>query len=336
MYAVSSIAKPTPPKAKSVTVAGKTYYIVDGSNTALDTGAEACASVGLRCTGYTNLSSNTVCTAAHPGAKQLVSVNGSKNGFYCDGAPQTGLACAGYKNTCEVCPACNLNANCTTVITQQFREMFVSCGTALTASSSSKSSVRSSSSSSSVSSVATGKKCSFKQGTVAGGRILTTCNVKGAPDNFCIAAFGGLYPTARPVACAQNGEVVCNVPCSAAGMKNLVKCPLGAVAAIPSGSCPTSSSSSVSSKGRTVQLGGLCKTQADCIESNGNGGQNYVYCVGFSPNTRCSCSPNTQTTGGCQTNYANTTNQPKGAGCVHGGNCKSGVCVGPGPVYTCQ
>lgn len=304
--------------AKKVTVGGKTYYIVEGNNPALDTGKEACASAGLSCTGYTNLSSNTVCMAAHPGAKQVTGVNGSKNGFYCDGSPQTGLACGSAKNTCMVCPKCNLNANCDTAIGTLYREMYVSCGRALARTSSSRSSVSSRSSSSSS---AAGLSCAFAQG---GALVRATCNVPGAAGNFCVRALG--LANARAVSCAQNGQIVCNVPCNTQGIQNFKRCPTGAVSVTPSGSCP-SSSSSVSSASGKVELGGLCKHSGECNDTWG-GNQYFVHCVGFSPNSRCSCNMFSQTTSGCVKNLSNLKNQPSGQPCVHGGNCASGMCLG--------
>jgi hypothetical protein len=318
-YSVSSVPKP-PAVAKKLTVGTAVYAIVEGNNPALNSGRKACASWNQNFLGYKNLSSNTVCKTAHPTAKLVTGVNGSKNGFWCNGKPQTGV-CATALNTCMVCPNCNLNANADTQIGDQYAEMYASCGGTLGSSSSVKSS------SSSSSSVAMGKKCSFKQGTAAGGRVLTTCNVKGAPDNFCIAAFGNLYPSARAIACAQNGEVVCNVPCTAPNIAKLTKCPLGAVAAVPSGNCPASSSSKSSVAGGKVPLGGLCKNAGECLSSWG-GKDYFVHCVGNSPDTRCSCNMFSQSYSNCKVNLNNTTGGKTGAPCVHGGNCVSGMCLG--------
>jgi hypothetical protein len=85
-----------------------------------------CAKLNAQCVGYTNFS-NDVCKKFHPNATSIESVNGSKAGFYCNGAPQKGLACETMKNTCQVCPACNVNADCNTQIGDQFREMYVEC-----------------------------------------------------------------------------------------------------------------------------------------------------------------------------------------------------------------
>ena len=53
-------------------------------------------------------------------------MNGSKAGYYCDGAPQGG-ACANEKNTCHICPNCNVNADCNSQIGDLYREMYVEC-----------------------------------------------------------------------------------------------------------------------------------------------------------------------------------------------------------------
>lgn len=320
----STYTAPSAPVAKKVTVGTAVYAIVEGNNQALNTGKKACASWKQNFLGYKNLSNTSVCKTAHPTAKVVAnSVNGSKNGFWCNGKPQVGV-CGTSLNTCMVCPTCNVNANGDTQIGDQYAEMYASCGGTLAASSSSR--TRSSRSSSS-SSVVAGKKCSFKQGTSAGNRVLTTCNVKGAPDNFCIAAFGGLFPSARAVACAQNGEVTCNVPCSAPGAQNLARCPFGATTTAPVGSCPSSRSSAASSTAGKVPLGGLCKHGGECQDTWG-GNQYFVHCVGFSPNSRCSCSQTSQTEWGCVKNLNNLKNQAAGQPCVHGGNCASGMCLG--------
>ncbi len=105
---------------------GKEYYVVNGADPNEDTGNEVCAKVGKTCVGYTAFS-NDICKQVHPDAKTLTSVHGSKAGFYCNGPPQKGLACESTFNTCEVCPACNVNADCNTAVGDQFREMYVEC-----------------------------------------------------------------------------------------------------------------------------------------------------------------------------------------------------------------
>ena len=111
----------------SVTSGGKTYHLVSGTNAGMDSGNEVCASMGQRCVGYTSLGTNAVCKLFHPNAKELVSLNGSKSGFYCNGAPQKGAACEKTKDTCQVCPTCNVNADCAWSVGSQYREMYVEC-----------------------------------------------------------------------------------------------------------------------------------------------------------------------------------------------------------------
>ena len=110
----------------SYTYNGKTYYIVSADNPGRNTGKEVCASVGKTCVGYT-VFTNDVCKYFHPSASATTSVNGSKAGFYCNGPPQTGLACGSSYNNCQVCPACNVNVTCDEEIGGLFREMYVEC-----------------------------------------------------------------------------------------------------------------------------------------------------------------------------------------------------------------
>ncbi|MDO8625115.1 MAG: hypothetical protein Q7R47_03460, partial [Candidatus Diapherotrites archaeon] len=116
----------TPNASSPYTYNGKTYYIVSGGNPAMNTGTKVCASVGKTCVGYT-ANTNAVCQYFHPTASVTTSVNGSKAGFYCNGPPQTGLACGASYNNCQVCPACNVNATCDEDIGGLFREMYVEC-----------------------------------------------------------------------------------------------------------------------------------------------------------------------------------------------------------------
>src|SRR3989338_2872893 len=94
---------------------GREYYVVTSEDPARDTGTEVCAKVGKSCVGYTDLDTKA-CKYFHPDATDTKSVNGSKAGFYCDGAPQKGLACEKNLNNCQVCPNCNVNATCETQI----------------------------------------------------------------------------------------------------------------------------------------------------------------------------------------------------------------------------
>ena len=104
---------------------GKKYYAVRADEPSGDTGNEVCAKAGKSCVGYTALDLG-VCLAFHPGAQESKDFNGSKAGFYCNGAPQGGI-CAKEVNTCHICPECNLNMDCDTVIGDLYRETFVEC-----------------------------------------------------------------------------------------------------------------------------------------------------------------------------------------------------------------
>ncbi|MDO8523492.1 MAG: hypothetical protein Q7S12_04430 [bacterium] len=105
---------------------GYDYYVVNGNDSAMNSGAKVCANVGKQCVGYT-ANTNDVCGYFHSSASKTTSVNGSKAGFYCDGSPQKGLACENNKNNCQICPNCNVNADCNTQIGDQFREMYIEC-----------------------------------------------------------------------------------------------------------------------------------------------------------------------------------------------------------------
>lgn len=107
---------------------GRDYYVVNGNDPSNDTGAQVCAKIGKACIGYTDFSTSS-CQYFHPGAPLTPqSVNGSKSGFYCDGPPQKGLACESSRNNCQVCPWCNVNADCNFHIGGLFREMYIECG----------------------------------------------------------------------------------------------------------------------------------------------------------------------------------------------------------------
>ena len=105
---------------------GKTYYVVSADDPTGNTGNEACTKAGKACVGYTAYSTE-VCKYFHPTASVTTTVNGSKTGFYCNGPPQTGLACESAFDNCQICPQCNVNANCGTDIGGLFREMYVEC-----------------------------------------------------------------------------------------------------------------------------------------------------------------------------------------------------------------
>lgn len=108
-----------------VTYNGKQYYAVTSTDPSEDTGAKVCAKVGKACIGYTAYTTD-VCKKFHPGALVTSGVDGSKAGFYCNGAPQEGV-CGRMTNTCNICPACNLNADCNFQVSGLFREMYVEC-----------------------------------------------------------------------------------------------------------------------------------------------------------------------------------------------------------------
>lgn len=110
---------------RSVEYDGKTYYVVTSTDPATDTGDEVCALAGAQCVGYTGFT-NEICKKANPSAATKSDMNGSKASFYCDGAPQGG-ACATEKETCHICPSCNVNADCGTQIGDLYREMYVEC-----------------------------------------------------------------------------------------------------------------------------------------------------------------------------------------------------------------
>src|SRR6185295_16013287 len=110
-------------KPQSYQYDGKTYYVVTSTDKSMDSGNEVCAMMGKQCVGYSALTTD-VCKQAHKNALTRSDANGSKAGFYCDGAPQGGV-CANEKNTCHICPNCNVNADCSTQIGDLYREMYV-------------------------------------------------------------------------------------------------------------------------------------------------------------------------------------------------------------------
>ena len=112
-------------KPQSIVEGGKTYYVVTAADKAQDSGNEVCALVHKQCVGYTAFTTSA-CMKAHPSAAIKSDMNGSKAGFYCDGTPQGGV-CANEKNTCHICPNCNVNADCGTQIGDLYREMYVEC-----------------------------------------------------------------------------------------------------------------------------------------------------------------------------------------------------------------
>jgi len=120
-FAIPAVAVSGP-----VVYQGKYYYMVNSADPTEDTGAEVCARVGTPYVGFTALTTD-VCRQFHPSATVASGMDGSSSGFYCNGPPQTGR-CAGETNTCDICPACNLNVDAATVISDQYSEMYVECG----------------------------------------------------------------------------------------------------------------------------------------------------------------------------------------------------------------
>lgn len=230
-----------PDKTKGFLYNAKEYFVVTSKDTALDTGKEVCAKYGKTCIGYTAFN-NEVCKFYNPGASSTKSVNGSKAGFYCDGPPQKGLACEGNQNNCQNCPNCNVNADCNTVISQQFREMYVECtgGEPLVAEPSRWGRFRSALAHrwnairqgtrsvftrffvKKVTVQVTGPKgevtsvdlptdvvaCEFFQVN----KKLVTCGAIKAADTFCTQAMQSRH--ARSVLCQENGVIVCVNPCN--------------------------------------------------------------------------------------------------------------------------
>ncbi len=273
----------------SVKIGAKTYYKVLSTDATLNTGNKVCAAVGKSCIGYTNHGSNAVCTAFHPTAKNVKSVNGSKAGFYCNGAPQKGLACEKMKDTCQVCPTCNVNADCGTDISQQFREMYVECGATLPKSSSPKSSSTSSSTKNPAPQGSVGPypgklACDFYQTAM---KKVTNCKAVGVANNFCVIAMQSRL--AKAVECKENGRIVCTIPCPTKGAATLQQCAYdperrSGYQRPPYNFCSTvskqfsiSSSSAKKKSGETCKHGGECATGI-CIGTGRPNNQDYYQC----------------------------------------------------------
>lgn len=111
--------------ADSAIADGNTYYVVRSTDPTGDTGNEVCAKHGKTCLGYT-VFSTSLCQAFHPGAQVSSDWDGSKAGFYCNGPPQGGV-CAKERDTCHICPQCNVNMDCAMEIGVLYRETYVQC-----------------------------------------------------------------------------------------------------------------------------------------------------------------------------------------------------------------
>lgn len=275
----------------SYSAGGKSYFVVKANDPSMNTGKKVCAAVGRSCIGYTSTSTDA-CKYFHPTAKTLRSVNGSKSGFFCDGAPQKGLACENVKNTCEVCPSCNVNLTCDTDLTSmnQFREAYVECGAPVASTSTSSKAYGvpplPSNSSSSTSSDLYPKKqvCEFYQPTSPNAKVVSnkkqvSCKAYRAADTFCMLSMGSRLAKAEK--CEDNGQIVCSIPCGI----TLARCsadinrPRG-VNAPPIVSCPSKASSSTSQKkkaGETCNHGGDCITGI-CLGTGRPFNQNLYQC----------------------------------------------------------
>jgi hypothetical protein len=109
----------------SVSLGNKLYYVVKAGDPSMDTGDAVCASVGKKCVGYTDFSV-TACLAFHSSAAVVSDLDGAKAGFYCDGPPVGGV-CGREKNTCHICPKCNINMDCQRHQSDLYTESFVEC-----------------------------------------------------------------------------------------------------------------------------------------------------------------------------------------------------------------
>ncbi len=238
-------------KLQEIVQGDKSYYVVTSTDPAMDSGNEVCALAGKKCVGYTAFSQN-VCALTHPTAKKVSDANGSKAGFYCDGAPQGGV-CANEKNTCHICPTCNVNADCSTQIGDLYREMYIECSAGDSATT-----VKAPGWFSSVFSVPgrwwgsmrdsvvrsfdmfrerLGRLTMITQkhvviqvqgpdGTVSAdvptdsyvcefyqqNKKLATCGALAAADGFCVTAMNSRF--AKAALCQDNGIIVCSNPCT--------------------------------------------------------------------------------------------------------------------------
>lgn len=337
--------------AESVKFSGNTYYKVDGNNPAMDSGDEVCKSMNMKCLGYKSIDTNSICKLFHPNAKELISVNGSKAGFYCNGAPQTGLACGKMMNTCQVCPKCNLNeaASCSNTIGGHFREMYVFCeatskpgmyGALPLPKSSARSSSRSVAPDSRIGKHPGYKVCEYYQATKPGDPVraakkLVSCGIPGLGDQFCRRALNN--QSAKAITCEENGIVICGLPCATPGARNEWFCsadinrPRGTMVK-PLDFCPPLPAASLPKP--TKDPGQLCQHGGECKSG---------MCLGVVPGReyRCSCIGSQSKWQGCSTTSSSplpATNRAPGVQCQHGGQCQSGMCLGavPGQLYLCS
>ena len=91
-------------KPNSVEYKGKTYYVVDGNDKAMDTGKEVCASVGQTCVGYTAQNLD-VCLKVHTDANKVTDAMVPKPDL-CNGSLKEEFVAT--RRYCHICPNCNL------------------------------------------------------------------------------------------------------------------------------------------------------------------------------------------------------------------------------------
>lgn len=120
----SAASVPNAVKNGYANVGGRHYYKVT-TDPNLNTGNKVCASLGLKCIGYTDKTLNS-CIAFHPDALNSSDYDGANAGFYCNGPPEQGV-CGREHNSCHICPQCNTNMDCNTQAGTLYREMFVEC-----------------------------------------------------------------------------------------------------------------------------------------------------------------------------------------------------------------
>lgn len=326
----------------SVNVNGKIYYVVSGNDPKMDTGAEVCASIGKVCKGYGTIATNAVCVKFHPTARATMSIHGSKAEYYCDGSPQTGAACSAAKNTCAVCPACNLNeaSTCTQPIGGHFREMYVECATPVIRTLSSRrtssrtsSSLRRSSSSR--------RTSSLSRRSSSSRRVSSSRSASRRSASSRSGVYGPLPQGPQPD--ARIGQHPGNKVCEfyqatrpgdpVRATKKLVTC-----SAFRAGDtfCVLSMQST-QAKAVKCEENGIVVCTLPC---NAPGIQNLRMCAADINRPRGNNAPPLDFCGGTSSRAASSAPTKKRAGelCQHGGDCQSGMCLGvvPGREYRCS
>ena len=112
---------------EKVTVQGKTYYkVIPGQ-----IGNDVCNAANLNCVGLTPEKDSSICESFHPGVATQNIVHASRHYWYCSG--QDSLACAGDRDMCKVCEACNPNIDCNLDPGIGWgNEIYVECGSSST------------------------------------------------------------------------------------------------------------------------------------------------------------------------------------------------------------